>query len=92
MTATNSRTDPSDQVFGHNLARRRRLTLQLDIRRPNDPLVPQQVVFPRGGGPAPFQDSVVDRFETRTHNDQTRGDDADVHFDNGDGQRGDVRP
>ena len=31
-------------------------------------------------------------FEARVHDDETRGDDTDIHFHNGDCERGDVRP
>lgn len=40
----------------------------------------------------PFRDSIADIFEARAHDDETGGDDADVHFDDGDGQGGDIRP
>ena len=41
---------------------------------------------------APFRKSTVDRFEARAHDDETSGHDADVHFDRGDGQAGDICP
>ena len=40
----------------------------------------------------PFQHSMADIFEAGAHDDETGGDDADVHFDDGDGQGGDIRP
>lgn len=39
-----------------------------------------------------FQDSFVNRLQAWVHDDKARGDDADIHLDDGDRQACDVHP
>ena len=80
------------------------MTFQLQIDGPDDAFVPRCArdpggygvgIGPRGGqaGEATGRpDGVVDGLEAGTHDDETGGDDADVHLDDGDGQRVDIGP
>lgn len=80
------------------------MTFQLQIDGPDDAFIPPCArdpggyrvgIGPRGGksGEATGRpDGVANRLEAGTHDDETGGDDADVHLDDGDGQRVDVGP
>lgn len=95
---------PSQQVFGGDHTDRAGLTFQLQIDGPDDAFIPRCArdpggyrvgIGPRGGqtGEATGRpDGVANRLEAGTHDDETRGDDADVHLDDGDGQRVDIGP